>query len=158
MLAPSRPAPSPSMGTALTAASRGSSRSAAANPTLPRTMLIRKIGRQVRPAMLALMMKPARIGPSTAEAPMTGPNALTAPRSCSRENAPIRMPMPCGISSAPKPPWTSRLAISMAGSADSPQASEASVNPAMPIRNIRRLPYRSPSRPPTTSRTPMARA
>ena len=128
------------MGTALAGSSCGSSLSAAMNPAVPRTMLIRKIGRQVRPAMSALMRKPATMGPSTAEAPITGPNALKTRGSCSRENVPIRMPMPCGISSAPKPPCTSRPAISMAGSADRPHHSEARVNPAMPIRNMRRLP------------------
>ena len=46
------------MGTSLTGRSWGSSRSAAANPAVPRTMLIRNIGRQVRPAMSALMIKP----------------------------------------------------------------------------------------------------
>ena len=51
------------MGTALAGPSCGSSLSAAMNPTVPRTMLIRNIGRQVRPAMSALMMKPATIGP-----------------------------------------------------------------------------------------------
>ena len=66
------------MGTALAGPSWGSSRSAATNPAVPRTMLIRNIGRQVRPAISALMMKPATMGPSTAEAPITGPNALTA--------------------------------------------------------------------------------
>jgi hypothetical protein len=126
------------MGTEPAGPSWGSSLSAAMNPAVPSTMLMRKIGRQVRPAMSALMRKPAMIGPSTAEAPMTGPNALNTRGSCSRENVRRRMPMPWGISSAPKPPCTSRPAISMAGSADRPHQSEARVNPAMPIRNIRR--------------------
>ena len=86
------------------------------------------------------MRKPATMGPRTAEAPSTGPNALTARVICPRESVPIRMPMPWGISRAPKPPCTSRAAISMAGSADRPQASEARVNPAIPVRNMRRLP------------------
>ncbi len=66
------------MGTAPDGPSWGSTRRAAMNPAVPRTMLIRKIGRQVRPAMSALMRKPATMGPSTAEAPSTGPNALIA--------------------------------------------------------------------------------
>lgn len=90
--------------------------------------------------MSASMMKPAAMGPSTAEPPMTGPNALTARGICSRENVASRMPMPCGISSAPKPPCTSRPAMSMAGSMDRPQRAEAAVNPAMPMRKTRRLP------------------
>ena len=128
------------MGTSLTGRSWGSSRSAAAKPAVPRTMLIRNIGRQARPAISALMINPATIGPSTAETPMTGPNAVNAPRSCSRENAAMRMLMPCGISRAPNPPCTSRPAISMTGSTDRPHQREAAVNPAMPIRNMRRLP------------------
>ena len=60
--------------------SRGSTRSAAMNPTVPSTMLIRKIGRQVRPPMFALMMNPARIGPTMADAPITGPNTENAVR------------------------------------------------------------------------------
>ena len=60
--------------------SRGSTRSAAMKPAAPRTMLIRKIGRQVSPPMFALMINPARIGPTIADAPITGPNTENAVR------------------------------------------------------------------------------
>jgi hypothetical protein len=48
------------------------------------------------PAMLALMMKPATIGPRIAETPITGPNRLTAVGICSRENMVVRIPIPWG--------------------------------------------------------------
>jgi len=159
MAAPSSPAPSPSIGTWNSCSwSWGSSLTAAIRPIVPSTILIRNTGRQVRPAMLALMMKPATIGPRTAEAPSTDPNAANARGIWSREKAAVRMPMPCGMNRAPNPPCTSRAATSMPGSWASPHASDASVNPEIPIRNIRRLPYRSPRRPPTMSSTPRARA
>src|SRR5580693_1181934 len=46
--------------------------------------------------------------------------------------------------------------MSRAGSGDNPAIADARVNPPMPIRKSLRWPNLSPSRPPTTSRTPMA--
>src|ERR1700761_7232332 len=46
--------------------------------------------------------------------------------------------------------------MSRAGSGENPATAEARVNPPRPIRKSLRWPNLSPSRPPTTSRTPMA--
>jgi len=77
-----------------TGLSWGSSTQAATRPIVPSTMLMRKMGRQPRPARFAVMMKPATIGPSTAEIPITGPKAANARGICSREKAAIRMVIP----------------------------------------------------------------
>ena len=117
-------------------------------------MLIRNIGRQPRPNRFASISTPASSGPPTADSPRIGPNALNALPMCSRGKTEPRIPNPWGMSSAPNAPWTSRATMIEAGSQARPQASEAAVNPAMPIRNVRRRPYLSPSRPPVTSSTP----
>ena len=113
---------------------------AAKNPTVPSTMLIRKIGRHVSPAMSASMMNPATMGPRTAEMPITGPKALTARGICAREKVAVRMLMPCGIRRAPKPPCTSLAPINMVGVTESPHTIDAPTKPTMPIRKVRRLP------------------
>src|SRR5580704_17410864 len=77
---------------------------------------------------------------------------------CLRGKTEPSMPKPCGISSAPNAPWTSRATMIEGGSQARPQASEAAVKPVMPIRKVRRRPYLSPSRPPVTSSTPRASA
>ena len=65
------------------------------------------------------------MGPRMAEAPITGPKTPNARGSCSRDSAPSRIPMPWGISSAPKLPCTSCPAMSMAGSTDRPHQTDA---------------------------------
>jgi hypothetical protein len=46
----------------------------------------------------------------------------------------------CGTISPAIAPWTNRAPISIAGFAAAPHSSEASVNPAIPTRKIRRRP------------------
>ena len=55
---------------------------------------------------------------------------------------------------APPRPCTARATMSTACDPASPQASEASVNTAIPSRKSRRWPYRSPSRPPSSRKPP----
>ena len=104
------------------------------------------------------MMNPASTGPPTVASPSMGPNRPNALPSMSRGKVLVMMAMPCGMSSAPNAPCTARAMISRLGSGDRPATADATVNPVMPIRNSRRWPNRSPSRPPTTSSTPMAKA
>ena len=63
---------------------------------------------------------------------------------------------PCGIITEPNRPCRTRAMIRKPTPGASPQASEASVNPAMRSRNSRRWPSRSPSRPDVIR--PMAKA
>ncbi len=63
----------------------------------------------------------------------------------------------CGFISAAVSPCSTRAAISTAGLVARPQSAEAAVKPAMPAMNKRLRPYRSPSRPPVTSRIANAR-
>jgi len=56
MVAASRPAPSESMETAVSAGMRGRTFQAKVRPNAPTTRLTRNIGRQVRPAMSTWMM------------------------------------------------------------------------------------------------------
>ena len=117
---------------------------------------MRKIIRQPVPSRSALTSQPARIGPPTAARPITGPKAANAPPISAGGKTVLIMPRPCGISSAPKPPCRTRMAIRKSGLGASAQAAEASVKPAMPIAKIRLRPKRSPRRPPMIMNTPNA--
>lgn len=55
---------------------------------------------------------------------------------------------------APPKPCTARAAISSVCEGATPHASDASVNTTRPARNMRRWPYRSPSRPPSSRQPP----
>ena len=55
---------------------------------------------------------------------------------------------------APPRPCTARAPTSSSCEVESPQASDASVKSAIPIRNSRRWPKRSPSRPPSSRKPP----
>ncbi len=118
---------------------------------------MRKIIRQPVPRRSAETSQPARIGPPTAARPMTGPKVPNAPPISEGGKTVLMMPRPCGISSAPKPPCRTRVAISRSGEGASAQAAEASVKPTMPMTKTRRRPKRSPSRPPMIMKTPKAR-
>ena len=114
-----------------------------------------------RASMLAARSRTSRgssLSPAASSGPPTadriGPKALNALPMCSCGKPEPSMPKPCGISSAPNAPWTSRATVIEGGS----QASEAAVKPAMPIRKVRRRPYLSPRRPPVTSSTHRASA
>jgi hypothetical protein len=119
--------------------------------------LTRKIIRQPVPNRSASTSTPDSTGPSTAARPITGPKAANALAISSGGKQALIMASPCGIITAPNPPCSTRNAIIEAGSHASPHSSEATVNPAAPITNIRRRPIRSPRRPLTTSPTASAR-
>ena len=55
---------------------------------------------------------------------------------------------------APPTPCTARAATSMPWLVESPQTTEAAVKSAIPARNIRRCPNRSPRRPPRSRKPP----
>jgi len=110
----------------------GRTRVAVIRPTPPRTMLMRKTGRQLSPAMSALMRKPARTGPPIPAMSSIGPNASKALARISREKFFVMIAMPWGMSSAPKAPRNNRGTIIIVGLTDSPAAAEASVKPDMP--------------------------
>ena len=117
---------------------------------------MRKIIRQPVPSRSAETSQPARIGPAIAASPMTGPKAAKAPPISFGGKTVLIMPSPCGISSAPKPPCNTRVAISTSGDGASAHAIEASVKPVMPMMKTRRRPKTSPSRPPTIMKTAKA--
>ncbi len=56
--------------------------------------------------------------------------------------------MICGMVAAAPAPWAKRAMMSTVMPGAKPQTAELSVNSAMPARNIRRRPARSPSRAP----------
>ena len=55
---------------------------------------------------------------------------------------------------APASPCTARAVISSSCEFARPHASDATVKAAMPSRNSRRCPYKSPSRPPSSRKPP----
>ncbi len=58
-----------------------------------------------------------------------------------------------GIISAAPTPWTTRLTTSAVWSAAKPAVAEESAKMTTPVRNMRRRPKMSPSRPPVASST-----
>jgi hypothetical protein len=134
----------------------GSTAAARASAASPSGTLIRKIVRQPRPATSQAMRAPPSIGAPTTARPIVGPNAPNALPRSSGGNVALRMPKPCGISSAPSRPCATRKPISMPGEVASPHSADAATNPTSPTRNMRRRPYRSPRRPPVIS--PAAKA
>ena len=84
---------------------------------------------------------------------MNGPKIAKAFWLFSRPNFSRIMPMPCGIIIAEALPCSSREAISSPGFCATAQTADMIVKPVRPIRNIRRRPAMSPSRPPAISST-----
>ena len=81
---------------------------------------------------------------------------LKMPRALARSsfaNAPLRIAIASGITSAAPAPCTDRAAISQPMLLDSAHAADATANNAMPAANIRRRPKRSPSAAPVSSNT-----
>jgi len=98
------------------------------------------------------------VRPPAEHRPSMGPKAARALLSMSLGKVLVMIAMPWGMRSAPNPPCTTRAMMRTAGLGAKPQRTEARVKPVMPTRNVLRWPYLSPSRPPTTSRVPMASA
>ena len=118
----------------------GMNRSAPSRPMTPSGTLMRKIIRQPVPSRSAVTSQPARIGPAIAARPITGPNAANAPPISFGGKTVLMTPRPCGISSAPNPPWRTRNAMRASGDGASAHAVDASVNPTMPTMKTFRRP------------------
>jgi hypothetical protein len=104
---------------------------------------------------------------STSQPPSTGPSAVVSapapaqvpmarPRSASGKDAAISARLP-GTISAPPTPCAARAAMREAEPGAAAQPAEASANTAMPARNTRRRPKRSPAAPPTSTKAPSMR-
>ena len=96
------------------------------------------------------------IGAATAERPITGPKAANAFESWSSGKTSLIIPKPCGISSAPNPPCSARMAIRNSGEGAMAHSAEAVVKPMIPAMNRRLRPSRSPRRAPVISSTAKA--
>ena len=133
--------------------SAGSTRHAASQATRPTGRFTKKIQCQFayctsRPPMMSPADAPA--APVKANAPI----ALVC--SPGAGNSRTIMPSVTADTSAAPVPWANRAAISIAGPAARPQTSEARTNTAIPARNIRLRPSRSPRRPLSRSNPPKA--
>jgi AcrR family transcriptional regulator len=92
------------------------------------------------------MSTPATIGSAIADSPITGPKAPNTFGISDSGKHSLSIPKPCGMSSAPNPPCSARVAISISGDCATAHSRDITVNPAEPIRNSRRRPKMSPSR------------
>ena len=97
------------------------------------------------PASTPITPPPERTKPNTPIA--FARSAVSVKRSISSDSATAE-------TIAPPTPWTARPAIKSPCEFASPQPSEAAVKSAMPIRNNRRCPKRSPSLPPSRRKPP----
>ncbi len=103
-------------------------------------------------------MTPPRTGPTAVEIPTVAPNIPKArPRSGPRKRSWMR-PVFCGVSSPAAAPWRSRAATSTAMWCAAPARALVTAKALMAMRNIRRRPTASPSRPPATRVRPKVRA
>ena len=129
----------------------GSSFSESAKTRIPIGRLTRKIQCQSRTSV--------RIPP--ASTPMAPPPERTKPkipiafaRSAGSVKSIIVSESATAATSAPPRPCTARATTSWPCVVARPQASEARVKSAIPVRNMRRCPNRSPSRPPSSRKPP----
>src|SRR4051794_24549333 len=103
------------------------------------------------------------IAPPSSSPAMTPSVAMAARTESARvRSAPAgkRLPIsarPAGTASAEPRPWTARAAIRTPSAGAAAARSAPAANSAMPATSIRRRPYRSPSRPPSSSTPPNAR-
>ena len=102
---------------------------------------------------------PPRIRPTAPPPAATEPNTPKAlPRSRGSWNVLTRVPNADGARTAPNAPCSARAATSIANDTAAPPRADASANPISPTMNTRLRLNMSPSRPPTSSRLPNARA
>ena len=133
--------------------SAGSTRHAASQATSPTGRFTKKIQCQ----LAYCTSRPPAISPADAPtAPVKANAPIARPCSAGWANSRTIMPRVTAEAIAAPAPWTNRAAISIAGPAASPHASEARTNTAIPARNIRLRPSRSPSRPLSSSSPPKA--
>jgi hypothetical protein len=114
-------------------------------------MLIRKAARHDHPRRSASTTSAPSAGPQIAASPITGPMLPSAFASSLPSNIALTSPNVWGMTSAAAAPCTARQAINTETSGASAQPTEATPNPATPIRKTRLRPAMSPSRPPVIS-------
>ena len=135
----------------------GSTRRPTTIANRPTGTLIRNSERQSVPNASSLISRPATTGPSTVDRPIAGPNAANAlPISAGPKMSRIR-PKVCGIITAAARPWATRPATSTSPDQATEQSTEDATNPTSPAISIRLRPNASPSRPPASRPTAMAR-
>ncbi len=120
-------------------------------------MLTQKIERHSEPNRFAVTSAPPMIGPTVAATPMTGPKMPIAAPALSAGKTERMIARPCGSIRAAARPCRNRAVTSICGSVEALASADIRVKAAMPPRNIRRRPKRSPSRPPVIRATAMAR-
>src|SRR5215471_18124082 len=131
----------------------GSSRTAPATATTPRTTLTYRHQRQDRYSVRNPPSSSPTAPPAPAMAPKT-PNAL--PRSAGSVNVTVSVDSAAGASIAPNAPCAPRPITSTAKLFAAPPSAEAAAKPTSPMISIRRRPTRSDSRPPSSRRPPKA--
>lgn len=134
----------------------GTARAATAKITMPTGMLMRNTVRQPRPQRSASTSQPPSTGPATAASPLTPPMSPYMGARSRGENSACTDASSCGTMRAAKSPCARRVTTRTSPDQANAAAAEASVNPATPMRNTRRLPNRSPRRPPVMSATAKA--
>src|SRR5215471_13656426 len=131
----------------------GSSRTAPATATTPRTTLTYRHQRQDRYSVRNPPSSSPTAPPAPAMAPKT-PNAL--PRSAGLVNVTVSVDSAAGASIAPNAPCAPRPITSIAKLVAAPPSAVAAAKPTRPMISIRRRPTRSDSRPPSSSSPPKA--
>src|SRR5215469_1239312 len=131
----------------------GSSRTAPATATTPRTTLTYRHQRQDRYSVRNPPSSSPTAPPAPAMAPKT-PNAL--PRSAGSANVTVSVDSAAGASSAPNAPCKPRPITSIAKLVAAPPSADAAAKPTRPMISIRLRPTRSDSRPPSSSNPPKA--
>jgi len=117
--------------------SRGSTRRATAITAAQMGTLTKNTGRQLAPAMSALISAPPASCPTTAPAAsaiVNRPIAWSRSRPVKCSWMPVSV---CGYISAAPAPWATRMPTSRLGSGASPPASELAPKTANPARNSR---------------------
>ena len=134
--------------------SAGRNRAARAMRAIPMGTLMKNTQRQPGPSV----SRPLAITPIDAEVPATAPKIPRAQfRSRPSEKVTARIESAVGATSAAPNPWSARAPINSSCDWARPARSEAPENNASPVRKIRRLPSRSPSRPPRSRNPPRSR-
>ena len=105
------------------------------------------------------MSTPPRIRPTPPPPAATEPKTPKArPRSRGSVKVLTRVPRADGARMAPNAPCSVRAATSISNETAPPPMAEETANPARPVMKTRLRLNMSPSRPPTSSRLPKARA
>jgi hypothetical protein len=131
--------------------SAGTTRGTRASTASPIGTLTRNTGRHWVPNRFAVTSTPPITCPATNPEDSTAVYALSARARAAPSKRTWMTLMICGTMAAAPAPWTNLAAMSTPIPGASPQVSDASVKIATPLTNIRRLPYRSPSRAPVIS-------